>query len=82
MLLRGGDDAPQDGFILDDPDVAVEIGDLRQAVVERDQVAEAVAGFQLVELHQLVGDGDAVDLLAAFLQLAHAPEDAAVLFQS
>ena len=70
------------GLVLDDADVAVEIGNLRQAVVERDEVAEAVAGFELVELHQLIGDGDAVDLLAALLQLAHAPEDAAVLFQA
>ena len=68
-VLRGEDDAAQDGLVLDDADVAVEIGDLRQAVVERDQVAEAVAGFQLVELHQLVGDGDAVDFFAAILEL-------------
>ena len=53
-----------------------------QAVVERNQVAEAVAGFELVELHELVGHGDAVDVLAALLQLAHAAEDAAMLLQA
>ncbi len=81
-MLRSEDDAPQQGFVLDDADVAVEVGNLRQAVVERDQVAEPVAGFQLVEPHQLVGDGDAVDFLAAFVQLPHAPENAAVLFEA
>ena len=81
-VLRGEDDAAQDGLVLDDADVAVEVGNLRQAVVERDQVAQAVAGFQLAELHQLVGDGDAVDLLAALVQFAHALEDAAVLLQA
>ncbi len=81
-VLRGEDDAPQHGFVLDDADVAVEVGDLRQAVVERDQVAQAVAGFEFVELHQLVGDRDAVDAFAALLQLAHALEDAAVLLQA
>ena len=60
-VLRGEDDAPQDGLVFDDADVAVEVGNLREAVVERDEVGEAVAGFQLVELHELVGDGDAVD---------------------
>ena len=44
------------GFVLDDADVAIEVGDLRQAVVERDQVAQAVARFEFVVLHQLVGD--------------------------
>ena len=53
-----------------------------QPVVERDQVAQAVAGLQLVELQQLVGDGDAVDALAALVQVAHALEDAAVLLQA
>jgi hypothetical protein len=28
-VLRGENDAPQDGFVLDDADVAIEIGDLR-----------------------------------------------------
>ena len=81
-MLRSEDDAPQHGFVFDDADVAVEIGDVRQAVVERNQVAQAVAGFELVELHQLVGDGDAVDFFAALLQFAHAAEDAAMLFQA
>ena len=79
-VLRGEDDAAQDGLVLDDADVAVEVGNLRQAVVERDEIAEAVAGFELVELHQLIGDGDAVDRLAALVEIAHAAEDAAVLF--
>ena len=81
-VLRGEDDPPQDGFILDDADVGVDIQDLRQAVVERNQVAEAVAGFQLVEAHQLVGHRDPVDALAALVQLAHAGEDAAVFFEA
>ena len=59
-----------------------DIQDLRQAVVERNQVAEAVVRFQLVEAHQLVGHRDAVDALAALVQFADAGEDAAVLFQA
>ena len=81
-VLRGEDDAAQDGLVLDQADVGVDVGNLRQAVVQRDQVAQAVAGFQLVELHQLIGDGDAVDLLAALVEVAHALEDAAVLLQA
>ncbi len=53
-----------------------------QAFVERDQIADAVHRFELVLLHQLVGDGDAVDTLAAVVQLAHAQENAAVLLQA
>ena len=69
-------------FVLDDADVAFQIRERRQAFVERDQVADAVHRFELVLLHQLVGDGNAVDTLAALVQLAHAQEDAAVLFQA
>ena len=81
-MLRGEDDAAQDGLVFDDADVAVEVGNLREAVVERDEVGEAVAGFELVELHELVGDGDAVDAFAAILNLAHACEDAAMFFEA
>ena len=81
-MLRSEDDAPQHGLVLDDADVAVEVGNLRQPVVERNQVAQAVAGLQLVELQQLVGDGDAVDRLAAILKVAHPLEDAAMLLQA
>ena len=81
QVLRGEDDAPQDRLVLDDLDVAVEGEDLRQAVVERDQVAEAVERFELILLHQLVGDGDAVDSFPALRQIVHAREDAAVLLK-
>ena len=81
-VLRSENDAAEDGLILDDADIAVEVRNVRQAVVEGDEVAEAVAGFELVELHQLVGDGDAVDALAAILEFAHAAEDEAMLLQA
>ncbi len=55
---------------------------MRKAVVERDQVAEAVAGFELALLHQLVGYGDAVDALAALVEFGHALEDAAMFLQA
>src|ERR1019366_6852312 len=38
--------------------------------------------FEFVELHELVGDGDAVDSFAAILEIAHAFEDAAMLLQA
>ena len=81
-LLRSEDDAAQNGFVFDDADVAFQIRERGQAFVERDQIGDAVHRFELVLLHQLVGDGDAIDALAALVQLAHAQEDAAVLFQA
>ncbi len=81
-VLRGEDDAAQDGLVLHQPDVGIDVGNLRKAVVQGNQVTQAVAGFQLAELHQFIGDGDAVDLLAAFIDVAHALEDAAVLLQA
>ena len=81
QLVRREHDAPEGGFVLDDLDVAVEREDLRQAVVQRDEIAEAVHRFELVLLHQLVGDGDAVDPLPAFGQIVHAQEDAPVLLE-
>ena len=81
QLLRREDDAPQRRLVLDDLDVAVEREDLRQAVVERDEVAESVDRLELVLLHQLIGDGYAVDALAAFGQIAHAEEDTPVLLE-
>ena len=80
--LRSEDDAPQDGLVLDDPDVALQIGEHRQAFVQRYQVADAIHRFELILLHQLVGHGHAIDLLAALIQLAHAQEDAPMLFQA
>ena len=81
-VLRGEDDAAQDGFVFDQADVGVDVGNLRKAVVEGYQVAQSVAGFQFAELHQLIGDGDAVDFLAALVHVAHALENAAVLLQA
>jgi len=46
----------------DDLDVAFEVCDVRQTVVERDEVAQAVDGLQFVVTEQFVGDCDAVDL--------------------
>ena len=56
QLLRGNGDAPQRGLVAHDPDVAVEIRDLRQPVVERNQIAQAVHRFQFVVPQQFVGD--------------------------
>ena len=57
MIRRSSD------FLLDDGDVALEVVELRQPVVERDQIAQAVDRLQLALLHQLVGERDAVDLV-------------------
>ena len=81
-LLGREDDAPQQGLVLDDADVALEVENLRQPVVERNQIAQAIAGFQLAVAHQLIGQRDAVDLLGALAQAAHALENAAVLLQA
>ncbi len=80
--LRRENDAPQNGLVLDDANIAFQVRQRGQAFVERDQVADAIDGFELVLLHQLVGDGNPVDTLAALVQLAHAQEDAAMLFQA
>ena len=81
-VLRSEDDPAQHRLVLDDPYVGVEVGNLRQAVVERDQVAEPVASLELIELHQLVGYRDAVHPFPALLQFAHPAEDPAVLLQA
>ena len=81
-MLRSEDDAAQRGLVFHQPDVGIDVGNLWKAIVQGNQVAQAVAGFQLAELHQLVGDRDAVDLLAALVHVAHALEYAAVLFQA
>ena len=60
-LLRAENQLAQRGLVLDDANVAVEIGDLRQAVVERNQVSQAIDRFQLALLHQLVGQRHAID---------------------
>ena len=82
QIARSKDDAAQDSFVFDDADVALEVRERRQAFVERDQIGDAVHRFELVLLHQLVGDGDAIDAVAALVQLAHAEEDAAMLLQA
>ena len=81
-LLRCEDDAPQQSFVLNDADVAFQVEDVRQAVVERNQVAQAIAGFELAVAHQLVGEGDAIDFFGALAQPGHALENAAVFFQA
>ena len=42
QIARRKDDAPQDRFVLDDADVAVQIRERRQAFVERNQVGDAI----------------------------------------
>ena len=80
--LRAEDQLAQRGLVLDDADVAIEVGDLRQSVVERDQVTQAVHRFELALLHQLFGQRDAVDALAAAVQILHAAVNAAVLLEA
>jgi hypothetical protein len=80
-VLRNEDNAPQHGFVAHDRDVAFDVGDMRQAIVERDKVRPSVHRLQFVVALQLVRNGDAVDLLAALMQLQHPREDAAVLFE-
>ncbi len=82
QMLRSEDDPAQERFVFDDADVTVEIENPRQPVVQRYQIAQAVAGFQLVVAQQFVGQRDAVDALAALVQLHHAVENAAVLLQA
>ena len=79
QVLRRHGDAAQRRFIAHDPDVAVQVRDVRQPVVERNQVTQPVHRFQLVVTHQLVRYRDAVDLLAALMQFRHPHENAAVL---
>ena len=81
QLLRGHGDAPQRGLVAHDPDVAVEVRDLRQAVVERDQVAQAVHRFQLVIPSSSLASVTRSMLLAARMQFGHAREDAAMLLE-
>src|SRR6185312_12414782 len=65
-----------------DGDVALQIVNLRKPIVERNKVAEAVHRLELAMLHQFVCQGNAVDLLAAILQVAHAAEDQPVFFKA
>ena len=81
QMLRGDGDPAKNRLVPNDPGVAVEIGNLRQSVVERDQIAEPVHRFQFAETEQFVRHRHAVDLFVARVQFAHPPEDAAVLFE-
>jgi len=55
---------------------------LRQSVVERDQVAEAIDRLQLAVLHQFIRQRDAIDALTSLVQISHPQENALVLFQA
>ena len=81
-MLRGEDDLAQNRLVFDDPDVAFDIERLRQPVVERHQIAQPVAGFELVAVHQLVSHRHAVYLFAAFVNVSHSGENAAMFFQA
>ncbi len=81
QLLRRNGDAAQRGFVADDLDITVEIRNVRQPVIERNQIAQAVDRLQFVVAKQFVRDGDPVDLLAALVQFAHARKNTAMLFE-
>src|SRR5689334_5291013 len=81
-LLRAEDQLAQRGLVLDDAYVTIEIAERRQPFIERDQVREPVHRFDLPLLHQLIGERDAVDLFAAVVQVLHARENAAMLFEA
>ena len=80
--LRAEDQLAQRRLVLDDANVAVQVRDLRQPVVQRNQITQPVDRFELPLLHQLVRDRDAVDLFAAVVQVLHARENAPVLFEA
>ena len=81
-LLRGEDHLAQRRLVLHDLNVAVEVEQLGQSFIERDQVTDPVDGFELAIAHQLVGERDVVDLLLPVVEFQHPPEDAAVLIQA
>ena len=81
-VLRHRHDAAQQRLLFDDSYIALQIVDCRQTVIERNQVAEAVHRLQLAMLHQLVRERNAIDLLAALVDLAHAQEDPLVLLDA
>src|ERR1700682_1530765 len=82
QMLGSENDPAENRLVLDDANVAVEIENPWQAVIQRYQIAEAIAGFQFVIAQQLIGERDAIDPLAAMIQLSHALEDTAVLFEA
>ena len=81
QLLRREDNAPQQRLVPHDAHVPIHIRGAREAVVERNEVGQPVAGFQLTVLQQFVSDADAVHPLPALVQVHHADEDAFVLLE-
>ena len=80
--LRADDDPAEERLLLDDAGVAFEVVNLRQPVVERDQVRDAVHRFEVPAPHQLVRHRHAVDAFALLVERQHGVENAFVLFEA
>ena len=68
----------QQGFVLDDADILLNVLDARQSIRKRRHVGNAADGLDFFVLSKLLGEGDEVDGTAGFGQLHHAQVDAAV----
>ncbi len=77
--LRADEHEPaQQALVLDDPDVFLDHRTARQAFSQRREIRHAAHRFDLLELGQLVGEGDDVDRALLSQQVAHALVDALV----
>ena len=82
QLLADENDVPQLRLFMNDADIAVKVNQLRQAIVQRDDVAESIDRFELALAHELVRKTDAVDTLTTLEEFSHAGENAAMLFEA
>ena len=77
--LAGPDQLTKAGFVFDDPDIAVDTRKPWEAVGERCDVSDAIAGLKLVVFLQLIDESQILNTFAPVVQFAHALEDAAML---
>ncbi len=68
-------------FIFNDANVAVDVRDAGQPFVERCKIAEPVHGFNLPAAHELFGQRNTVDSLAALVEIGHSAEDTTVFLE-
>jgi len=76
--LAGEHSFAQRRFLPDDADVTLDVRNLRDSLIERNDIPQAVHGLELALPIQFVRHGDPIHPLAAIVQVLHARKCAGV----
>ena len=74
-LLEFVEIGSQNGLVMDDVDIVVDVGDLDRSLKEVHQVGSSSSVIKLAHIDELIDNGFRIDWLVVRIKFLHRPED-------